>query len=320
VYDRDPGQRALLEQTVILPGAWNVAGRTLALRAEVRSVTALSEGIEVSLRITDGFNARESVCIAVIEWRPCELFYPLGPETDQLRIVLAVGAKGHTMVEGDVYWRNVRLTSPGAMESGLQEAGANLLSNPSGEVPARRIAPLLLWGEGILRAPRGWVVALTKAESWRLDALLRYSTFSVLAFAGFWGNFGWLQAPLPWPFYLWLALLCGLAAVGLARMLASRFIERASEATDYRRAEGVVLLCTAAVALIVVQTALPMIGFAWQPQGRYLLPALLPVGACLILGLRAGLPARWQAKAEAILLGTLAISNVAMFWVLRARW
>jgi hypothetical protein len=40
-----------------------------------------------------------------------------------------------------------------------------------------------------------------------------------------------------------------------------------------------------ACALIAVQTLLPMIGRDWQPQGRYLFPALLPVMGLLLMGL-----------------------------------
>jgi hypothetical protein len=79
-------------------------------------------------------------------------------------------------------------------------------------------------------------------------------------------------------------------------------------------------LCLAAAALILLQTALPMIGFVWQPQGRYLLPALLPIGVCLIVGLRAGLGQRWRRWAEVLLLGTLLLANGAMFWVIETRW
>jgi hypothetical protein len=39
-----------------------------------------------------------------------------------------------------------------------------------------------------------------------------------------------------------------------------------------------------ACALIAAQTFLPMVGHAWQPQGRYLFPALLPITGLLLAG------------------------------------
>ena len=42
----------------------------------------------------------------------------------------------------------------------------------------------------------------------------RYGLYSLLTFAGFWGNFGWLQRPLSLWVYAVLAVICLLAAAG----------------------------------------------------------------------------------------------------------
>ena len=257
-------------------------------------------------------------------WTRCETRFTVPPRASQARVVLAVGAKGNTGVFGDVYWRDVRLYWADAPAG---ETG-NLLANSSGQDAARRAVPLLLWLERVLQAPRGWIIALARPENYQVGALLRYAIFTALAFAGFWGNFGWLQAPLPWPFYAWLAALCALAAWGWVGRVASadetHQVPGTSEVPGtwwaVFRTDRPLLLCLAAAALILLQTALPMIGFVWQPQGRYLLPALLPIGVCLIVGLRAGLGQRWRRWAEVLLLGTLLLANGAMFWVIETRW
>jgi hypothetical protein len=321
--DHSPDRRAILEQRVRWPLADVPAGRTLALAGQARAASSAA-AVEVSLRITDDFTAGEGVCMAGADWTRCETRFPLPPRASQARVVLAVGAKGNTGVFGDVYWRDVRLYWADAPAG---ETG-NLLANSSGQDAARRAVPLLLWLERVLQAPRGWIIALARPENYQVGALLRYAIFTALAFAGFWGNFGWLQAPLPWPFYAWLAALCALAAWGWVGRVASadetHQVPGTSEVPGtwwaVFRTDRPLLLCLAAAALILLQTALPMIGFVWQPQGRYLLPALLPIGVCLIVGLRAGLGQRWRRWAEVLLLGTLLLANGAMFWVIETRW
>ncbi len=320
LHDSTVAQRAILEQRIVLSPGKKATGEPLLLEAEVRAASQ-GEPVEVSLRVTDDLHPTDAVCTAGATWTPCQLRYLPDATTNSVRVVLAVGAKGHTAALGDMHWRNVHLAWAGD--------SANLLANPSGAEAARRAMPLLLWLERVLQAPRGWIIALARPENFRIGALLRYAIFAVLAFAGFWGNFGWLQAPLPWPLYLWLAALCALAVWGLVKISlrgavapkqSFTSVEIASPTPLAMTSEKPLLLCVTAVILILAQTSLPMIGFVWQPQGRYLLPALLPIGVCLIVGLRSALPARWRSRAEIILLGTLLIANGAMFWVIATRW
>jgi hypothetical protein len=95
-----------------------------------------------------------------------------------------------------------------------------------------------------------------------------------VTFAGFWGNYGWLQAPLPVALYGLLALVTAAAGAGL--------LARWQRDATLRPILAAWLL---ACALIAVQTFLPMIGRDWQPQGRYLFPSLLPSMGLLLVGL-----------------------------------
>lgn len=92
-------------------------------------------------------------------------------------------------------------------------------------------------------------------------------------FRSFWADFGWLNTPLPWPFYLWFAVLSVAVALGLARS----------------RAPGNLVLASALMANLGFVLAY-LLRIDMQPQGRYLLPSL---GAIASFG-SAALPTRLQ--------------------------
>jgi hypothetical protein len=82
-------------------------------------------------------------------------------------------------------------------------------------------------------------------------------------FRSFWAKFGWLNTPLPWPFYLWFAALSVAAVAGLRRRTGpERIVLGAALAAN----AGLVLAYQLTVDL--------------QAQGRYLLPSLAAVAAC----------------------------------------
>ncbi|HSN75067.1 MAG TPA: hypothetical protein VL334_08255 [Anaerolineae bacterium] len=107
------------------------------------------------------------------------------------------------------------------------------------------------------------------------DRALSHLRSIVLLFPGFWGNFGWLQRPLPLALYGVLAGLCGLAILGLIRTLQM----------PGAKTSRIIWYWILGVGLAVAQAILPMIGHDWQPQGRYLFPALFPIVTLLAIGL-----------------------------------
>jgi hypothetical protein len=119
------------------------------------------------------------------------------------------------------------------------------------------------WRQFAPRSPAQW-------EAPEHSLLLR----GAVTFAGFWGNYGWLQAPLSVALYALLALVIAAAGAGL--------LGRWRRDATLRPILAAWLL---ACALIAVQTFLPMVGRDWQPQGRYLFPALLPSMGLLLAGL-----------------------------------
>jgi 4-amino-4-deoxy-L-arabinose transferase-like glycosyltransferase len=98
-------------------------------------------------------------------------------------------------------------------------------------------------------------------------------------FQSFWGQFGWMGVVLPARIYQALLLLSLLLAAGFLWWLFSR---RHSRLTPHQRASLILLLISCLLTALV---------FAWyntkflQHQGRYLYPALIPIGTAAALGL-----------------------------------
>ncbi|MDP2726109.1 MAG: hypothetical protein Q8P59_01065, partial [Dehalococcoidia bacterium] len=105
--------------------------------------------------------------------------------------------------------------------------------------------------------------------------------FLTVSFQSFWAQFGWMGVPSDSRTYTFAGLLSLLAVAGLALFLA-REVRRPSLSSYQRAALG---LGAAAFFLVLVGVVRYNLEFI-QPQGRYLYPALLPLGLFAFLGLR----------------------------------
>jgi 4-amino-4-deoxy-L-arabinose transferase-like glycosyltransferase len=98
-------------------------------------------------------------------------------------------------------------------------------------------------------------------------------------FQSFWGQFGWMGVVLPARIYQTLALLSALLAAGFLWWLLDR---RRPHLTPPQ---------SASLLLLLVSCLLTVLSFLWynltfvQHQGRYLFPALVPIGTAVALGL-----------------------------------
>jgi 4-amino-4-deoxy-L-arabinose transferase-like glycosyltransferase len=125
--------------------------------------------------------------------------------------------------------------------------------------------------------------------------------FATTSFHSFWGQFGWMAVPMDGRTYLVMGLFSVLAAVGLIVSAGSWL-----PSTSSLRMERIVALPPGEIergrvgwlaGLWVIFTLLFIylyynISFV-QFQGRYLFPALIPIGLAVTLGLRAILSGRW---------------------------
>lgn len=95
----------------------------------------------------------------------------------------------------------------------------------------------------------------------------------------FWGQFGWMAVPMDGRIYLVLGLFSAVAVAGLTWWLASVW-----------RGAGDWLRNSAPAALLLLSTLLTFASYLWyntkfvQHQGRYLFPALIPLGLAGSLG------------------------------------
>ncbi len=112
-------------------------------------------------------------------------------------------------------------------------------------------------------------------------------------FRSFWAKFGWLNTPLPWPFYIWFA---GLSAAVLAGARRVRGPER--------------LILASAVVANLVLLVVYLLTVDLQAQGRY----LSPTAAALAAFGTAAIPARLQAVVAciALLVALASLATIAM--------
>ncbi len=129
--------------------------------------------------------------------------------------------------------------------------------------------------------------------------------FLLTTFRSFWGQFGWMGVVLPERIYLVFGIISILVLVGAI-----------SAAIRVLRARCAATLPWRGLALCALWMLITALGYLWwntkylQHQGRYLFPALIPIGCTFALGLRE-IMTRPQKSAWAVLgvmtLGLLAI-------------
>ena len=260
-----------------------IQGGVLTLRAWVRNSGGGHGGylaIHDSAGVTTGpFETGEL-------WTLHEVNRLISPQVNSVWVVLGAGREPSGEQTADVYFDDVALL---AGAGSTVEVG-NLLYNGSAEFPALRLGPLTRSFAGHFSLSR-----LLSSDSFSHANLERYLLYILLAFAGFWANFGWLTIPLDMIWYEILAFLSLVAVIGLALggMRGITGQARGGPKPPLWRHKALGLLLTA-VCLIIVQTLLPMVGRGWQPQGRYLLPAIVPIATLFSLGWREILPRQWQ--------------------------
>ncbi len=246
-------------------------GKTVTLKAWVTSPGARQRG---SIIMEDDQGRSAKVFIAGSGWTRHEVTFEVTPSARTMRVILDSSPGPEQGGEG-LFFDDLSLLEEG------QEA-RNWLGNGSAEIPALRLQRPARVASGYLSSSQ-----LLDPRSYDPTSLRRYLLYTLLTFAGFWANFGWLTLPLDPGWYALLALVAlvsfaGLLSwgIGLLRGLRAK-VKRAPGSSD-----TVLLVFLVGFALLVVQTFLPMIGSQWQPQGRYLFPGLVIIATLFSFGLR----------------------------------
>ena len=143
---------------------------------------------------------------------------------------------------------------------------------------------------GLVRHDRVVVGQLRTADYIAQVGLVTYlGEFVKVTFESFWGQFGWMAVPLPSWIYSLLTALTLTALVGLVALWRGNRTLAATLSSGQRQA----------LALLALNAALMALGYIWynltfvQFQGRYLFPALIPLGVFFALGLHEVLSLHW---------------------------
>jgi hypothetical protein len=136
----------------------------------------------------------------------------------------------------------------------------------------------------------GWTRhdAIVVGQPRTADGLAQYGVaslakdFLLTTFRSFWAQFGWMGVLVDKRIYLLLALLCAIVGLGFLIYLV-RVIQQRDLLSAYQKA---------ALGLLALSACLTLLSYLWyntkfvQHQGRYLFPALVPLGLFFALGLR----------------------------------
>lgn len=301
VVDADPQAFGRLYQVLqwqLLPV---VHGQTVRFGAWVRA----APGQSLRLAVRDDQRLSRVYGLGTGQWQRLEVVHAVAAGTSELRVLMSPGLGDTAAETGTIEVDDAWLTVAG--RPGL----ANLLRNPGLEQGTtwgsrlwkplfdQYVQPWLAEVRLILLRPLrvswmaaqaaqavsgthcagGLCVSCTHEWCWR-------ALYAALLFAGFWGNFGWLQVPLPLPVYALLAAVSGMAVGGvlLRAWHARRWspAERSTWRFPVRVAQWAVL----AVVLAGLTVLAPLALWGWQPQARYLYPVLLPIVFLGVTGLR----------------------------------
>ncbi|MBE7550994.1 MAG: glycosyltransferase family 39 protein [Anaerolineales bacterium] len=144
--------------------------------------------------------------------------------------------------------------------------------------------------------------------------------FVTVTFQSFWGQFGWMAVPMSRRVYLALTLLTLAALGGVVGFWTARPTGvDLSLGKDVSSPHAPRPTQFQALLLMVLTIGLMLLGYVWynlefvQFQGRYLFPALIPLGIFLTVGLQIAFSPRWAwllAGGLALALGWLVITSL----------
>jgi hypothetical protein len=153
------------------------------------------------------------------------------------------------------------------------------------------------------------VAGQLRTADWVAEIGLKQSVtdFGLISFRSFWAQFGWMGVLIDERLYQALAILSALALIGLALWAIAAWRRRRSVPAWQWAAAGLVGLLA---LLSVASYAWYNLNF-WQPQGRYLFRALLPIGLAFAIGWREAIRRERAVLVSGVLLAGAALLRLA---------
>jgi FtsH-binding integral membrane protein len=134
--------------------------------------------------------------------------------------------------------------------------------------------------------------------------------FCAVTFKSFWAQFGWMGVLVNDRIYVLLFALTGAALFGLGLYALKIFRRRALLTTMQ-------WWCVGLLVLLLVTAIADYIGYNskfFQPQGRYLFPAMIPIALLLVIGLREIIAREYERVVFALLyVALLALDLASLF-------
>ncbi len=135
--------------------------------------------------------------------------------------------------------------------------------------------------------------------------------FGAATFKSFWAQFGWMGVLVNDRIYVALAMLGAIALLGFM-FYVFRFLRHREIWTMVQR------WCVGLLLVLLVVATIDYIGYNFkffQPQGRYLFPALISFAVFSVIGLRELIAREYQRSVFALLyVGFVALDLVCLFW------
>jgi len=205
VEDDDAASRTYASQVLPESRILGRAGKEISAQVWVKG---LRTGTTACILLDDGLDTTSACVEPSGAWQSITVRHTVAVDASYLRVVLAVGDRGEFGARGSFLADDVTLGDDGGpipLANAGFEAAASPLMAWMGDLAARLQWPAGLW--------HGWFSAASYAPA----HLRRYALYVALTFAHFWGDFGWLQLPLPIGWYVALAAVSGLSLLGLIR-------------------------------------------------------------------------------------------------------
>ena len=294
IQDHSHQRRLYIAQNLLADDVPHVWGQMVIASARVRGIQSKPW---VCLSVIDRV-AQSAACTQAGEnWDTLRVQHRVYAGTPFVRVVVGIGTPRNWGATGEALVDDVTLARVGHSE--------NLLRNGSAEVPRSRLRVL---AHKLLRTFHLAPSAMYVPKRWSHPLPYRLGLAVVILFASFWGDFGWLQYPLPVGLYVALAMVTLIASIGVINAFRhAKPNERSLLAFD-----------VASVLLAFFGSLVPVVGSDWMPQGRYLFPVLLPIVALGVQGLDAWCPPSWHpSRWMRVWIGLTALFSLfAPVWVL----